>query len=152
MWVLNQNHQKVCNRVFTFGQGPWHSENLIKSPLIYSRSYSVWRGWSHQCTPCRTVARKSSVGGFTFGRGGFTFVQGDLTIKFAKNSTIYNVSYFNLGGLELCLGGKVHQSPPVATGLSPWRRKWFELPLCCHYWKTYEKLQSSNQVRLSIAQ
>jgi len=25
---------------------------------------------------------------------------------------------FQFGGLELSLGGKVHQSPPVATGLA----------------------------------
>jgi len=44
-------------------------------------------------------------------------VQGDLN---GKTLLIYSISYFNLGGLELCLGGL---SPPklpfpVATGLN----------------------------------
>jgi len=30
---------------------------------------------------------------------------------------------------------------------SPWRRDWFELPLCCHYWNTYKKLQYNHQIK-----
>jgi len=41
---------------------------------------------------------------FAFVRGGLTFVQGGLTFKFNKIPLTYNVSYFNLGGLKLCLG------------------------------------------------
>ena len=40
MWGLNQNrHQKVFNRGLCICAGCWHSENLTKSPLIYSVSY-----------------------------------------------------------------------------------------------------------------
>ena len=46
-------------------------------------------------------------------------MQGGLTLKFIKNPLIYNVSYFNLGDLELSLGGL---SPPNP----PWRRDWGE--------------------------
>jgi len=38
-------------------------------------------------TLSRTVAGKSSIGGFTFVRGSFTYVQGGLTLKFDKHST-----------------------------------------------------------------
>ena len=58
-----------------------------------------------------TVARKSSL-------GGFTFVQGVMTSwKFIKNQLIYGVLYFTLGGLRALLGGL---SPPK----TPWRRGW----------------------------
>ena len=43
----------------------------------------------------RTVARKSSIGGLNVCEGGLN----------AKTLLIYSVTYFNLGGLELCLGG-----------------------------------------------
>ena len=42
--------------------------------------------------------------GFTFVRGGFMFVQG-RGLDMTKIPLIHCVSYFNLGGLELCLGG-----------------------------------------------
>jgi len=35
-----------------------------------------------------------------------------------KTPLIYSVSYFNSGFLELCFGGVIHQSPPVATELN----------------------------------
>ena len=38
-------------------------------------------------------------------RGALRSCRGGLTLKFDKNSTNYCVSNFNLGGLELCLGG-----------------------------------------------
>ena len=44
-------------------------------------------------------------------------MQGGLTFKFDKIPLIYSASYFNWGGLELCLGGL---SPPKP----PWRRDW----------------------------
>jgi len=44
----------------------------------------------------RTVARKSSIGVFTFVL--------DI-LKLTKTPLMYSVSYFNLGGLEYCLGG-----------------------------------------------
>jgi len=37
-----------------------------------------------------------------------------------KIPLIYSVLDFNLGGLELCLGGLSPPNPPVATGLSTW--------------------------------
>ena len=50
-------------------------------------------------------AERSSIRGFTFVLEGLPFVQGGLTLKFNKTPLIYNVSYFNLGDLELRLGG-----------------------------------------------
>jgi len=58
----------------------------------------------------RTVARKSSI-------GGFTFVEGLEIIIFDKSPLIYSVSYFNLVCLESFLGRKAHQSPRMAMGL-----------------------------------
>jgi len=37
--------------------------------------------------------------------GGLRSCSGGLTFKFDKIPRIYSVSDFNLGGLELCLGG-----------------------------------------------
>ena len=42
---------------------------------------------------------------------GLPFVQGGLILKFNKNPLIYNVSYFNLGDLELRLGDKPTKAP-----------------------------------------
>ena len=42
---------------------------------------------------------------FAFVLEGLPFLQGVLSLKFNKNPLIYNVSYFNLGDLELRLGG-----------------------------------------------
>jgi len=53
----------------------------------------------------RTVARKSSIGGFAFVRGDFTFEQGGLTLKFDKIPLICSVSNFNLEGLGGLFGG-----------------------------------------------
>ena len=53
----------------------------------------------------RTVARKSSIGGFYVRAGG------GLTFNFDKNPLICSVSYFNLGRLS-------PPNHPVATGLS----------------------------------
>jgi len=63
----------------------------------------------------RTVARKSST-------GGFTFLQGGLDIKIDEPQLMYSVSYFNLGGTEHCLRGIRPPKPPhplLATGLCP---------------------------------
>jgi len=50
--------------------------------------------------------------------GGFCVCAGGLDItKLTKTPLIYSVSHFNSGGLELCLGGKTHQSSPVTTRL-----------------------------------
>jgi len=47
----------------------------------------------------RIVARKFSI-------GGFTFVQGCLTFQnLTKTPLIYSATYFNLGVLELCCEG-----------------------------------------------
>jgi len=62
--------------------------------------------------PTRTVARKYSVGGLYVCAGGL-----DILI-FDKTSLIYSVSYFNLGGLELCLEGLSSTKSPVAMGLN----------------------------------
>jgi len=50
--------------LFTFVQGSWHSENLIKIPLIYSVLYFnlgrlelCLEGWSHQSNPVATGLR-----------------------------------------------------------------------------------------------
>jgi len=55
--------------------------------------------------------------------GGFAFVPGTLDIKkMIKPPMTYSVSYFDLGGLVLCLGAKPTKAPP-------WRRdcaKYFE--------------------------
>jgi len=60
----------------------------------------------------RTVARKSSI-------GGFTFVQGCLAFeKLTKTPLIYSISYFNSGVLEVCFAGLSPPKPPVATGLN----------------------------------
>ena len=55
--------------------------------------------------------------GFAVLRGAFRLCGGLDIIKLTKTPLIYSVSRFNLGSLELCLGGWAHQSPPVATGL-----------------------------------
>jgi len=54
----------------------------------------------------RTVSRKFSIGDFAFLREVFAFVRGAWHYK------INQTSRFNLGGLELCLGGQAHQRPP----------------------------------------
>jgi len=66
----------------------------------------------------RTVARKFSIAwlGFAFLRGSFGLCGGLDTPKIDKISTDNSVSCFNLGGLELCLGGLSPQKSP------PWRR------------------------------
>jgi len=53
----------------------------------------------------RNIARKSSIGGLTFVQGGF-----DIE-NLMKTPLIY-VSYFNFGGLVLCLG---RLNPPKPT-------------------------------------
>jgi len=68
------------------------------------------------CT--RTVARKSSIGGFTFARGLYICVGGAWYSNLTKIPLIYIVSYFNLGGLGALFGGLSPPEPPVATGLS----------------------------------
>ena len=39
-----------------------------------------------------------------------------LAFKFDKNSTKYSASYFNLGVMELCLGGLRSPKPPRGDG------------------------------------
>jgi len=66
----------------------------------------------------RTVARKFSIGGLCSSAGGLCVCLGGLDIiKLTKAPLIYSVSRFNLGGLELCLGGKPTKVSG-ATGLS----------------------------------
>jgi len=63
--------------------------------------------------------------------GASRLCKGGLTFKFDKNALIYSVSYFNLGCLELCLGGLSLPNPP-------WRRDWFQhmLNYSRHSWKS----------------
>jgi len=59
---------------------------------------------------CRTVARKFAIGGICSSAGRFSLCLGGLEIiKLIKTPLIYSVARFNLGGLEVCLGGL---SPP----------------------------------------
>jgi len=55
-------------------------------------------------------------GGFAFVRGSFAFVQGVLTFKFIKNSTIYSVLCFNFGGFGLFFGGDKPTKAPRGDG------------------------------------
>jgi len=50
-----------------------------------------------------------------------------------KTLLIYSVPYFNLGGLELCLGGLSPPNPPVATGTT----LWFTVIVNCSRWLNY---------------
>jgi len=58
----------------------------------------------------RTVARKFSIEGLCNSAGGLDI------IKLTKTPLIYSVSRFNLGGLELCLGGISPPKPPRGDG------------------------------------
>ena len=64
-------------------------------------------------TTSRPVARKSSM-------GGFTFFQGDLN---TKTLFIYSISYFNLGRLW-ALFSTVAARQTKPTKAPPWRRDW----------------------------
>jgi len=57
----------------------------------------------------RTVARKSSIGAVGLYGGTLSSCRGAWHSNFTKIPPNYSVSYFNLGSLELCLGGL---SPP----------------------------------------
>ena len=52
-------------------------------------------------------------GTFTFVRGGGLHV---LTLNLTKIPLVYSASYFNLGVLELCLGGLSPPKPPGGDG------------------------------------
>jgi len=52
-----------------------------------------------------------------FNRRALRLFGGIDIIKLTKTLLIYSVSRFNLGGLEVCLGGISPPNPPVATGL-----------------------------------
>jgi len=70
----------------------------------------------------RTVARKSSLGGFTFMWRGFTFVPGGLDIENSmKSPLICSVSYSDLGELGTLFGGA---KPTIAP---PWRQDWMQI-------------------------
>ena len=70
-------------------------------------------------TSFRTIARKSSIGGFTFVRGALRSCMGAWHSTLTKIPLIYAVSYFNLRGLELSLGGRISPpNPPGATGMA----------------------------------
>jgi len=49
--------------------------------------------------------------------GALRSCRGGLTFKFEKTPLTYSVSYFNLGGLELCLGGISPPKPPRGDGM-----------------------------------
>jgi len=53
----------------------------------------------------RTVTRKLSIGGL------YVCAVGLDSENWLKNPLIYSVSYFNLVGLVLSLGGRAHQIP-----------------------------------------
>ena len=85
----------------------------------------------------RTAARESSI-------MGFTFVHGEA---WRSNSTKvplhHSVSYFNLGGLEVCLGELSPPKPPVVTRLGRtgffWEQAMCQVFLCKYqqlgYWR-----------------
>ena len=67
----------------------------------------------------RTVARSSSIGGFTFARGALRLCRGGLEIpSWQKLHWFITFPISIWGRLELCFGGIAHQSPP-------WQRDWF---------------------------
>jgi len=76
----------------------------------------LWRVLFEHINPVvastRTVARKSSTGGFTFVQGAWGL---DIT-KIDNNAQIYSISYFSLGDWSFVWGNLAHQIPPVATG------------------------------------
>jgi len=51
-------------------------------------------------------------------RGLYFRAWGAWHLNMTKLPLIYSVSYFNLGGLELCLGGLSPPNSPVATGMA----------------------------------
>ena len=73
----------------------------------------------------RTVARKSSIGGFTFLLGSSRSYMGAWHSNLTKILLIHSVSYFNLGDLKLCLGGLSLPKPPRGDGAAsyPWDRQ-----------------------------
>jgi len=59
----------------------------------------------------KTISGQNQV----INRGALRLCRGLDIVKLDTTLLIYNVSYFNLGGLEHCLGRLAHQ-------ISPWRR------------------------------
>jgi len=65
----------------------------------------------------RSVARKLSIGGLYVWAGGLNVRAWEAWhSNLTKNPLIFRVSYFNLWGLELCLGGLSPLKPPRGDG------------------------------------
>ena len=88
------------------------------SPLFANLSSTT-----HALRLCQNRRQTVFNKGLCISEGGFGFVRGLDTQKFTKTQLIYSVSCFNLGGLELRLGGLAPKSPPVATELDCVSRK-----------------------------
>ena len=98
-----------------------HRAHCLTSPISIIMTRCPYQKCLH--TPlsgARIVPRKFSIGGFAFLRLVLTFW------KLTKTLLIYNVSCFNLGGLELCFGRISPPKPSVATGLSSTLQKCFQ--------------------------
>ena len=80
-------------------------------PNALKRVSSVWKDYQTHIWVRQNGRQKVIIRGFTFVLEGLPFVQGGLTLKFNKNPLIYNVSYFNLGDLELLWGDKPTKAP-----------------------------------------
>jgi len=79
---------------------------------VFGRLLNIFLVLHHR----RTVARKFSIGGLCSSVGGLRFCGGLHIIKLTKTPLIYSVSRFNLGGLELSLGGLSPPKPPSDDG------------------------------------
>jgi len=73
-------------------------------PNALKRVSSVWKDYQTHIWVRQNGRQKVINRGFYVCAGGVTVCAGRLDIKFNKNPLIYNVSYFNLGDLELRLG------------------------------------------------
>ena len=117
---------------------PWFVTKVIKHISVWSHNNQtniiLCNASLHQLskiteivTGCRIVARKSSLDGL------YVFVGGLGILILTKTQLIYRVSYFMLEGLDLCSGGKAHQTP-MATGLGGSRALQFSYRLwMCRY-------------------
>jgi len=88
-------------------------------PALWGHIYNHKVTFMKRTVSRRTVARKSSLEKLCVCAGGFAFaLRGAWHSKLTKVALIYNVSYFNLGGLGALFWG---DKPTKA----PWPRDWF---------------------------
>jgi len=79
------------------------SDSDYLTKLFFS---GVGGGGAGSASAPRTVTRNFSIGGLCSSAGElFVCAEGLDIIKLTKTPLIYSVSRFNLGSLELCLGG-----------------------------------------------